>query len=80
MTATRSADRIAPAPPARRLRGGLVAVVGVLLLAGFALVHLGQGSSGVGLARLLSLLTGHSDPDALAVLTGSRLPRLVAGL
>lgn len=67
-------------PVRRPYRGIAVAVVGVALLVGLAVVHVGQGSAGIGLPRLLSVLVGHADPDALAVLTGSRLPRLTAGL
>lgn len=58
----------------------LVAALGAVLLVGLATVHIGQGSAGIGLGRLLALLAGHTDPDAVAVLTGSRLPRLTAGL
>jgi iron complex transport system permease protein len=69
-----------PVPPAGRYRIAVVAAVGVVLLVALAIVHIGQGSAGIGLSRLLSLATGHTDPDALAVLRGSRLPRLTAGL
>ncbi|GIL26943.1 iron ABC transporter permease [Actinocatenispora comari] len=69
-----------PVPPAGRYRIAVVAAVGVALLVELAIVHLGQGSAGIGLSRLLSLATGHTDPDALAVLRGSRLPRLTAGV
>ncbi|BCJ38476.1 iron-hydroxamate transporter permease subunit [Actinocatenispora thailandica] len=69
-----------PVPPAGRYRIAIVAAVGVVLLVALAIVHLGQGSAGIGLSRLLSLAAGHTDPDALAVLRGSRLPRLTAGL
>lgn len=64
--------RVRPVPAGRAV---LVAVAGVALLVAFAVVHVGQGSAGIGLGRLLSL-----DPESVAVLTGSRLPRLVAGL
>ena len=67
-------------PTTRRYRITLVAAVGAALLVALAIVHIGQGSAGVGLARLLSLAAGHTDPDALAVLAGSRLPRLTAGV
>jgi iron complex transport system permease protein len=52
----------------------------VLLLSGLAVVHIGQGSAGIGLGRLLAAAVGHGDQQATAVLLGSRLPRLAAGL
>ena len=66
-----------------------VRVVGagaVLLLLGGALAlasawHLTQGTSGVGFAELLELLTGGDAPSPTRdVLVGSRIPRLAAGL
>ncbi|OQO95084.1 hypothetical protein B1813_03265 [Saccharomonospora piscinae] len=58
------------------LLGGATAVT----LLGVALVHLGLGASGVGLAELAGVLTGDADPRAEAVLWGARLPRTLAGL
>lgn len=54
-----------------------VAGVAVVVLAA---VHLTQGTSGVGALDLLKLLVGQSDEHVLNVLSGSRLPRMLAGL
>lgn len=75
----------APAPAAaslsrRRVRATLVGGGAVLALVGIATVHLGQGSADVSLADMLWLATGTADGDAEAVLLGSRLPRLLAGV
>jgi ABC-type Fe3+-siderophore transport system permease subunit len=55
----------------------LVAAAGVVLLTA---VHLTQGTSAVGALDLLGLLVGGDDPQALDILNGSRLPRLLAGV
>ncbi|TKJ20671.1 iron ABC transporter permease [Blastococcus sp. CCUG 61487] len=57
-------------------------VVLVLVVAAAAGWHLTQGTSAVGLADLVGLLTGRDDIDAGTrdVLVGSRIPRLAAGL
>jgi ferric hydroxamate transport system permease protein len=57
----------------------VVAVTAAALLA-LSLVHLTQGTSGVGLRMLLTHLTGSPDPQVAAILNGSRLPRLAAAL
>jgi ferric hydroxamate transport system permease protein len=69
-------DRHAQGPlPAAGL---FVAAIGVT--AALAVVHLTQGTSTVGATDLLALLTGSADADVLAVLLGSRVPRLAAAL
>lgn len=55
----------------------VVALAAVVVLAG---VHLTQGTSGVGVLDLLKLLVGRADQDVLIILSGSRLPRMLAGL
>ena len=76
----------APAAPAvaaspRVLAGpvGMLALLLVLLvlLGGW---HLTQGTSGVGLRDLVGVLTGNGTERAEAVLSGSRVPRLLAGI
>lgn len=67
----------------RQLAGAGVALV--LLVAAVSVAagwHLTQGTSQVGLGDLVGLLTGRDDIDAgtRGVLTGSRIPRLAAGL
>ncbi|PWH07541.1 ABC transporter permease [Brachybacterium endophyticum] len=61
---------------------GLVLLVAVLVLVGAW--HLTQGTSGVGLGDLLGAALGHEDPRAevpvSAILSASRLPRLLAGV
>ncbi|MHA7145166.1 iron ABC transporter permease [Arthrobacter sp. TmT3-37] len=67
----------APRPGVRLvLAGGLLAAATVVL----ALVHLTQGTSSVGAADILGLLTGHDDDTTGAVVAASRIPRLAAGL
>lgn len=71
-----------------RAPGGAVGAVGILLLLGAALLlvagwHLTQGTSGVGFADLLAIITGQdaATTDATRdILTGSRIPRLAAGI
>lgn len=69
--------------PARRTHG--VRVAGVFAAAlvattALAVVHLTQGTSAVGAGDLLRLLAGSAEQDVLAVLLGSRVPRLAAAL
>ncbi|WP_307859241.1 iron ABC transporter permease [Herbiconiux sp. SYSU D00978] len=69
----------------RGSRPGAVLALAVLTVALVAasLAHLLQGTSGVGLAEFAGLLTGSGSSAADAardILTGSRLPRLAAGL
>ncbi|MDT0439635.1 MULTISPECIES: iron ABC transporter permease [Streptomyces] len=75
-------------PPAADRGGSASAGVAVLavLLAATVLVgmwHLTQGTSGVGVGDLVRHLAGRPDPDGAPVgeiITGSRLPRLFAGV
>ncbi|HEY0890629.1 MAG TPA: iron ABC transporter permease [Nocardioides sp.] len=76
----------APAAPAvaasRRVLAGPVGMLALLLvllvlLGGW---HLTQGTSGVGLRDLVGVLTGNGTERAEAVLSGSRVPRLLAGI
>lgn len=77
-----------PSTPSRVGRGGGpagAAVLAALLAATVAvgLWHLTQGTSGVGVGDLLRHLTGHREENGAPVgeiLTGSRLPRLLAGV
>ncbi|WP_438310520.1 iron ABC transporter permease [Streptomyces sp. HUAS TT3] len=73
--------RSAARPPARgRTRALLTVGVLALLLCLVALVHLGQGASGVGLGDIADLLRGRGDPRTADILLGSRLPRTLTGL
>ncbi|MFI7211355.1 iron ABC transporter permease [Micromonospora maritima] len=65
-------------PPARRRVAGAFLLAAALLVAVTA-VHLTQGTSSVGAADLLRLLTG-ADDETARVLVASRLPRLLTGL
>lgn len=85
---TPAGDGKAPGPPPRTERGGGPAgpAVLALLLAVTVLVgmwHLTQGTSGVGVGDLLRYLAGDRDTGGAPVgeiFTGSRLPRLLAGV
>ncbi len=90
MTATRQrellpepdAEVVAPLRPVRVVgAGALLLLLGALLVlvAGW---HLTQGTSGVGFADLVGLLTGDDTIPAATrdILFGSRIPRLAAGL
>ena len=62
-----------------------VSVAGMFLAAlcltgALAVLHLTQGTSTVGARDLVGLLAGRPDADAMAVLVGSRIPRLAAAL
>lgn len=83
MTTTR------PAPvtslSARRGRGAVLTGAaalgaGAVLLVLVAGWHVTQGTSGIGAADLLALITGSGDPAVGDVLVASRLPRMLAGL
>ncbi|MGQ4411886.1 iron chelate uptake ABC transporter family permease subunit, partial [[Kitasatospora] papulosa] len=76
-----------PLPRAERGGGPTGVLVLVLLLATTALVglwHLTQGTSGVGVGDLVRYLAGDRDNTGGApvgeIFTGSRLPRLLAGI
>lgn len=71
-----------PAPGGRRGVPAvvLVFVVGLVLVAGFAVWDLTLGTSHVGAGELIGLLTGRRDDQTLAVLVASRAPRVLAGL
>lgn len=75
-------DATMPRPGGRRSlrRPLLVGAVGVAAVVAVAAVHVQQGRAEVGLAELIQLLTGGADEQVRAVVTGSRLPRLTAGL
>lgn len=86
-TVRTAAPEAGPLPGAERGSGPAGAAVLVLLLAATVLVglwHLTQGTSGVGVGDLLRHLAGdHEDAGGAPVgeiLTGSRLPRLFAGV
>lgn len=70
--------------PPSRVGSGLgvagILVPGLLAAGALSLLHLTQGTSAVDAADLLRLLTGSGDGDVMAVLTGSRLPRLLAAV
>lgn len=88
MPAVRSAPEVA-GPDGSSLEPlgthGLSGAAATLTLAGATLLavvtwHLTQGTSAVGPADLIGLLTGDADQHVLDVLTASRLPRMLAGL
>ncbi|MFI1829662.1 iron ABC transporter permease [Streptomyces sp. NPDC020412] len=62
-------------PSAALVGGGLGALLAVV-----AVVHLGLGSSGVGIGDILAYLVGDGTQHTEDVLLGSRLPRTVTGL
>lgn len=63
-----------------RRRPLLVGAVGVVAVVGVAALHVQQGRAEVGIAELVQVLTGEASEQVRAVVTGSRLPRLAAGL
>ncbi|WP_269799140.1 iron ABC transporter permease [Glycomyces xiaoerkulensis] len=82
-----STTQAPPARPAapigtrtRFLPAASVFTVTVGVLVALAAVHLTQGSSSLGAAELVRLLTGGADPTTLDVFTESRLPRLAAAV
>ncbi|NED85778.1 iron ABC transporter permease [Streptomyces sp. SID11233] len=86
-TVRTAAPEAGPLPGKERGSGPAGAAVLVLLLAATVLVglwHLTQGTSGVGVGDLVRHLAGNHDDAAGApvgeILTGSRLPRLFAGV
>lgn len=86
-TVRTAAPEAGPLPGAKRGSGPAGAAVLALLLALTVLVglwHLTQGTSGVGVGDLLRHLAGERDSGGGApvgeILTGSRLPRLFAGV
>ncbi|NDL57485.1 iron chelate uptake ABC transporter family permease subunit [Phytoactinopolyspora mesophila] len=62
------------------LRGLVVLGGALVLLCGVVVLHVGQGSSGIGLGELGALLTGDADAGVRDIFVGSRLPRLLTGL
>ncbi|MFJ4856155.1 iron ABC transporter permease [Streptomyces sp. NPDC088730] len=86
-TVRTAAPEAGPLPGAKPGGGPAGAAVLALLLVATVLVgmwHLTQGTSGVGVGDLLRHLAGERDSDGGApvgeILTGSRLPRLFAGV
>lgn len=69
-----------PHAPVRPVRVGVVFGLAVAAVMVVSLVHVTQGTSGVGAADLLRLLIGDGGHQAAAVLVASRLPRLLAGM
>lgn len=74
-------------PPAALPRGGGARIgglfaAGIAVVAVLAAIHLTQGTSGIGLPELWGYLTGGDDARGTvgAILSGSRIPRLVTGL
>lgn len=61
-------------------RGALILAAAVVVLLVVAVIHLGQGSSGVGWDELAGLATGDASEQVRAIFTGSRAPRLLTGL
>ncbi len=68
-----------PAPPAPVTAGALL-LGGVLVVGLSAAWHLTQGTSAVGVPDVLRALVGSADERTLDTLSGSRLPRMLAGL
>lgn len=69
----------APAPPATPTRATAIVLIGLLAVVVVSAIHLTQGTSTVGAAELLRLITDF-DQNTWNILVASRLPRLVAGL
>lgn len=69
----------APPRSRRAIPGAVALVVGLVSVGALALLHLTQGTSGIGPLDLLRLF-GDQDDTTWSVLVGSRLPRLVAGI
>jgi iron complex transport system permease protein len=71
-----------PAGPPRGSGAGAAAVAGAALIAlmGLCLVHVTQGTAGMGPAEVLDVLAGRGSAQDAAVLSDSRLPRLLTGL
>ena len=67
-----------------RRRGAVVVGVGVVVLAGLAVWHLTRGAAtgpaAVDLGNLWDVVRDRATPEARATLTGSRIPRKLAGL
>ena len=61
-------------------RTRLVAAGGVAVIAALSAAHLTQGTSATGVLDLVAALFGDMDADTAAVLTGSRVPRLLTAL
>ncbi|MFE5617867.1 iron ABC transporter permease [Streptomyces sp. NPDC056543] len=77
-----TAPSSATLPSAAVSRTGAAAVTAalVLLVAGFALVDITQGTASVGASEVWKALTGRADPSDASVVIASRLPRMAAGL
>jgi iron complex transport system permease protein len=80
MTLTREVQLGTPAPPTGRARLALVLAGAAAVALTLAVVHVTQGTSGVGWTDLLGYAAGKRDPEVEAILQGSRLPRLAAAL
>ncbi|MHA7985916.1 iron ABC transporter permease [Rathayibacter sp. CAU 1779] len=81
-TQTRAAVGVTTSAPPRRPPARLVAaaVVAVLVIAVLAAIEISQGTASVSVAQLWNAVIGQGTDAATAVLTSSRLPRLVAAL
>lgn len=66
--------------PVTVVRSAAVLTAAAVLLTVVTVLHVGQGSSGIGLADLVSLLTGDAAPQVHDVFVGARLPRLLTGV
>lgn len=76
----RGSDTASPvAGTVGRVRVAVLFGAGLLTALLLAAVHLTQGTSAVGAADLVRLVTGQGTDQASAVLVASRLPRLLAG-
>lgn len=77
-----TAPSSATLPSAAASRTGAAAVTAALLLlvAGFALVDITQGTASVGASEVWKAFTGRADPSDASVVIASRLPRMAAGL
>ncbi|MER7957061.1 iron ABC transporter permease [Streptomyces sp. NPDC096030] len=77
-----TAPSSATLPSAAVSRTGAAAVTAalVLLVAGFSLVDITQGTASVGASEVWKALTGRADPSDASVVIASRLPRMAAGL
>ena len=69
-----------PVTAGRRLTAAGVVLVAVVAAVILSLVHLTQGTSGIGASDLIGLAFGSGNEEAARVLVASRLPRMLAGL
>ncbi|MCT4351543.1 iron ABC transporter permease [Streptomyces sp. Je 1-79] len=80
MAVTAPSSATIPSAAASRTGAAAVTAVLILLVAGFALVDITQGTASVGASEVWKAFTGRADPSDASVVVASRLPRMAAGL